>query len=554
MASTSIKRHLKNSLTERSTSLGTFLLQKEIISADQLQVALVEAQKTKKPFETVLVTLGFLTEQKVSDYLSETSGIPQINLYQTVLESACFSLIPKEMALKYRSVAVCVQKDSLHLAMADPTDILTLDALRYILPKHLEIKPFIATESSIKEAIQRLYEPFLSAYDILHTSNTESREGSETPAVQLLDSFILEAVQKGASDIHFEPEPSFVRIRYRIDGLLRQKITFHGDLWPSLAVRIKILSSMNIAETRAPQDGRFSRQVEGREVDFRVSSHPTVHGENIVIRILDKTHSLKPLDTLGFPLKIVTHIKKCLQKPEGLVIMTGPTGSGKTTTLYSLLNHISSPEVNIMTLEQPIEYELPLIRQTEIREDSGLSFAEGVRSILRQDPDIIFIGEIRDKETAQMALQAAMTGHQVYTTLHTNTALGALQRLEDLGIPLTLLGGNLICLLSQRLVRKLCAHCKTLHQDKGRVPSFEAIGCSHCEGSGYKGRLPLVELIECSETFNRLIRQKAPLKNLTEEARKTGFLSLEEAAHEMILRGDTSLEEILKVITLEKLS
>lgn len=551
MALVSIKNPLERLLPEKSSSLGPLLLQKKIISMDQLQVATLEAQKIQKSLETVLLNLGFVTEQVLSDFLSEISGISQINIHQTVLDAGCLRLIPKDMALKYKSIPVCLKKNVLHLAMVDPTDILTLDALRHFLPKHLEIKTFIATESSILEAIQRSYERSLSVQDILRTARTTLAAPSEAPTVRLLDAFILEAVRRNVSDIHFEPEPSFVRVRYRIDGLLKPEVTFHADLWPSLCVRIKILANMNIAETRAPQDGRFSFSLEGREVDFRVSSHPTIHGENIVIRILDKTYSLKPLDTLGFPLKMVTHIKKCLQKPEGLVIMTGPTGSGKTTTLYSLLSHISSPAVNIMTLEQPIEYELPFIRQTEVREDNGLTFAEGVRSILRQDPDIIFIGEIRDKETAQMALQAALTGHQVYTTLHTNTALGALQRLEDLGISLSLLGGNLICLLSQRLVRRLCTHCK-IPSDSGSF--FKAIGCVHCEGSGYKGRLPLGELVECSDTFNHLVRQKASLKRLEEEARKTGFLSFGEVAQQMLRAGDTTLEEILKVVVLEESS
>jgi len=544
-----IKKHLQNPVLERSSSLGPLLLQKKIISADQLQVAVLEAQKTKKSFETILLDLGFVAEQALSDLLSEISGISQINLHQRVVNTSCLHLIPKDVALKYKSIPLDLKKDTLHMAMVDPTDILTLDALRHFLPKNLKIKPFLITGSHFLESIQRFYDSSFSVQDILQEAKINASATSETPAVRLLDAFILEAVERNVSDIHFEPEPSFVRVRCRIDGILKPEVTFHGDLWASLCVRIKILSNMNIAETRNPQDGRFSLHLRGREVDFRVSSHPTIHGENIVIRILDKTYSLKPLNSLGFALEMTDHIKKCLQKPEGLVIVTGPTGSGKTTTLYSLLSHISSPAVNIMTLEQPIEYELPFIRQTEIREHSGLTFAEGVRSILRQDPDIIFIGEIRDKETAQMALQAAMTGHQVYTTLHTNTALGALQRLEDLGVPLNLLGGNLICLFSQRLVRKLCSHCKV----PGNTSSFfKAVGCPLCEESGYKGRLPLAELVECSDIFNHLVRQKACLKSLEEEARKTRFFSLKEAAQKALEAGDTTVEEVLKAVSFEE--
>ncbi len=547
--------------SEGTLPLGKLLVQHKIISPDQLQVAVLEEKKTKKSFQKTLLDLGFVTERVLSDFLSHLNGISQIDLRHTLLDERCLSLISKDLALKHKAIPVCLKEEVLHLAMEDPTDILALDTLRHHLPKYLEINPLFSTGSSVLETIQRSYGQSLSIQDILKEMEDVSSETLENPTVRLLNAFILEAVQRNASDIHFEPEPSFVRVRYRIDGVLKQEVAFHGDYWSALCVRLKILSNMNIAETRNPQDGRFSLYLEGRDVDFRVSSHPTIHGENMVVRILDKTYSLKPLEILGFPMEMVIHMKQCLQRPQGLIILTGPTGSGKTTTLYSLLNHISSLDVNIMTLEQPIEYELPLIRQTEIREDSGMTFAEGVRSILRQDPDIIFIGEIRDKETAQMALQAAMTGHQVYTTLHTNTTLGALQRLEDLGVPLSLLGGNLICLFSQRLVRRLCDHCKAPRNLKpwektffGNAILFKAIGCPACEDTGYRGRLPLGELVECSDAFNHLVREKSCLKMLEAEARKRGFVSLRERAIQALLSEQTTLEEILKVVTLEEIS
>jgi type II secretory ATPase GspE/PulE/Tfp pilus assembly ATPase PilB-like protein len=319
---------------------------------------------------------------------------------------------------------------------------------------------------------------------------------------------------------------------------------------------------MNIAETRTPQSGRFSRKIQEKEIDFRVSSHPTKHGESIVIRILDRKNARLSLEDIGFSLSIVSKLKKATQDTQGLFIVSGPTGSGKTTTLYSILNDLNTENRNIMTLEQPIEYEIPSIRQTEIKENSSFTFAEGIRSILRQDPDVLFVGEVRDAETAQMALRASMTGHQVYTTLHTPQALGSIQRLVDLGISPSVLAGNLRGLLSQRLVRKLCLHCRQPREmtfqeicSFKNIPArslYRSIGCSHCYHTGYKGRFPLVEFISCTDSFNQLILKKEPIPILEKEARKKGYISLQEQGIKCVLTGLTSFEEIHSVMPFER--
>ncbi len=372
----------------------------------------------------------------------------------------------------------------------------------------------------------------------------------------------MDAVKREASDIHFEPEGAFMRLRYRIDGILSQICTLHTTYWPAICVRLKVMSNMNIAESRRPQNGRMTFYVGSREIDLRVASHPTVHGENIVVRILDKNRSLLSLDELGYSEDVICQIKKALQRPEGIFIITGPTGCGKTTSLYSMLSHISTLQLNIMTLEEPVEYQLPLIRQSDVRDQGGMDFTEGVRSILRQDPDIILIGEIRDSSTAQMALRAAMTGHQVFSTLHTNDALGSLPRLIDLGLTRPMLAGNVMAVVAQRLVRKLCSLCKR----ETKMSPYEAIllglktphrlfsskGCEICRGTGYRGRLAIAEILVFDPELDELListSSRTPLKTL---AQKKGYIPMEQDARHRVLNGDTSLEEVLTAVDLRQ--
>ncbi|MDP1980943.1 MAG: GspE/PulE family protein, partial [Sulfuritalea sp.] len=356
---------------------------------------------------------------------------------------------------------------------------------------------------------------------------------------------------------------SFLRIRYRIDGILRQIRALHKSYWAAMAVRIKVISGMNIAETRAPQDGRISINISGRAVDFRVASQPTIHGENIVLRILDRQKGIVPLDKLGLDDHQLSLMKLMVARPEGIILVTGPTGSGKTTTLYSVLNHINEEGVNIMTLEDPVEYPMAMIRQTSVAESAKLDFANGIRSMMRQDPDIILVGEIRDADTAEMAFRAAMTGHQVYSTLHTNSALGAIPRLLDIGVLPDIMAGNIIGIIAQRLVRRLCPHCRKPYPAESHecrligvvsgqpAPTlYRAAGCDHCEYQGYRGRIAIMEMLRLDHDLDDLISRRATQRDIRRMAVDKGYRPLSEDGLRRVLDGTTSIEEVGRVIDL----
>jgi type II secretory ATPase GspE/PulE/Tfp pilus assembly ATPase PilB-like protein len=380
--------------------------------------------------------------------------------------------------------------------------------------------------------------------------------------VRLVDALLNDAVKRSASDIHFEPEQGFLRIRYRIDGVLRQIRSLHKNYWAAMVVRLKVMSGMNIAETRAPQDGRISLMLSGHQVDFRVSSQPTTHGENIVLRILDRDKGIVPLEELGLHAEDLKTLKLMLARPEGIILVTGPTGSGKTTTLYSILNYVNTEGINIMTLEDPVEYPMAMIRQTSVNEVVKLDFASGIRSMMRQDPDVILVGEIRDQETAEMAFRAAMTGHQVYSTLHTNSSIGAVPRLTDLGVLPDIMAGNIIGVIAQRLVRKLCAQCKTPYTpDPGMRrlldmtaddtrPVYQPVGCTRCDNIGYKGRVAIMELFKLDAEIDELIARRATGREIRSSANAKGFRSLADDAISRVMMGQTSLEEISRVVDL----
>ncbi|MCZ6666808.1 MAG: GspE/PulE family protein, partial [Gammaproteobacteria bacterium] len=367
-----------------------------------------------------------------------------------------------------------------------------------------------------------------------------------------------------ASDIHFEPEEGFLRFRYRIDGVLRQIRSLHKNYWSAIAVRLKVMSGMDIAETRGPQDGRITLTLSGRQIDFRVSTLPTVHGENIVLRILDRQKGIVPIEALGLDEEVLATLKLMVARPEGLLLVTGPTGSGKTTTLYSLLNHLNTEAVNIMTLEDPVEYPMGMIRQTSINETVRLDFAGGVRSMLRQDPDIILVGEIRDEDTAAMAFRAAMTGHQVFSTLHTNSSLGAIPRLADMGIKSGIMAGNLIGILAQRLMRVLKEECKEAYEPSaverrilGIDPAYRGHPIyrvveeyRHAPHQGYEGRMALMELLRFDRELDELIAQNATFREMTEAARRKGFQTLADVAIKRVIEGVTSLDEVSRVVDL----
>ena len=451
--------------------IGQILITQGIISEDQLRIALLEQMRSNQPVGKLLVSLGFVSEATLRDALGESLGQLSVDLSHAIIDSAALRLVPRELAKRHCILPLDYDADQqkLTIATADPNDIVALDRLRALVTHDLRIEALLSGEQEISRAIDQYYGHELSIDGILHEIETgeidyrslaASMDEYSQPVVRLVDALLTDAVKREASDIHFEPEASFLRIRYRVDGILRQIRALHKSYWAAMAVRLKVMSGMNIAETRAPQDGRISLNISGRAVDFRVAAQPTIHGENIVLRILDRQKGIVPLDKLGLDDHQYEQIQLMIARPEGIILVTGPTGSGKTTTLYSVLNHINEEGVNIMTLEDPVEYPMAMIRQTSIAESAKLDFANGIRSMMRQDPDVILVGEVRDAETAEMAFRAAMTGHQVYSTLHTNSAIGAIPRLLDIGILPDIMAGNIIGIVAQRLVRKLCPHCR----------------------------------------------------------------------------------------------
>jgi type IV pilus assembly protein PilB len=559
-----------------SIPIGQELLSRGLISKDQLETALKEQQRqsesreNRKLLGAILVDMGFITDSALGEVLTESSGIKSFSLKKAVLDPKLIKQIPREVALRYKAVPVMVEDGIVRIAIADVYNILAIDQISRYFPSHFKIIPVYSSEADLLEVIDQYYGYETSIGGILreietgisekHKEVSGEQEGYVNPTVRLVDAILIDAIKRDASDIHFEPEGAFLRLRYRIDGKLIQIRSFHKDYWPAIAVRIKIMANMNIAETRLPQDGRTSYYVLGRDIDFRVATHPTIFGENIVMRILDKHKALVSMDKLGFSESNERLLKRLLRRPEGIIIVTGPTGSGKTTTLYSILHHINSVDINIMTLENPVEYQLTMLRQSDIKEDKGMDFVAGIRSILRQDPDVIFIGEIRDEATANMAMRAAMTGHKVFSTLHTNDALGAIPRLIDIGIPPYLLAGSLICVMAQRLVRRLCTHCRQeviANADELRilglpagqeVKIFHPKGCQKCFGLGYKGRIAVHEILPVDKGVDELISTGASRKTMLEHLLGKGFISMAQDGVEKVLQGITDIEELIRTV------
>ena len=560
--------------TGRKKRLGEELIAKGLVTADQLEIALTEQKKSGRLVGEILVGLGFVSESIMRDVLGKVLGVGSVDLGKVVPDTEALSLIPKELAEKHSIVPVSydVREQQLKIAMKNASDLLLLDRVHAVVGRKIEILPLVAGEGEIKKAIDQFYGYELSVDGILNEIETgeidyRSLDAIDVeysqPLVRLVDAILADAVKREASDIHFEPEDGFLRLRYRIDGVLRQIRSLHKDYWSAIVVRLKVMSNMNIAETRIPQDGRLSLQVQGHRVDFRVSAQPTTHGENIVLRILDRAKGIVPLDSLGVHDDTLDTLKLMMARPEGIILVTGPTGSGKTTTLYSMLNYVRSEQVNIMTLEDPVEYPMDMIRQTSINEVARMDFANGIRSMMRQDPDIILVGEIRDEDTADMAFRAAMTGHQVLSTLHTNSAIGAIPRLLDIGVLPDIMTGNIIGIISQRLVRLLCNNCKKaieaseperkllgVEYVNESLVIHEAQGCPKCDNTGYKGRVAIVEALRIDNNLDELIAKRATLGELKANAKSTGYKTLADDAIRRVLEGYTSLQEVSRVIDL----
>lgn len=557
----------------RKLRLGELMVQQGLISQDQLRIALIEQEQNSIPLGRQLVRLGFVSESMVRDLVAHTIGQESIDLTTVVADGDALKMVPEDFSRRYHLLPVAYEDatKTMIVAMADMFNVVALDQLRAMLGGQIQLKPVLAAEAQLEEYIDQFYDYELSVDGILREIETGeidyqslATDGDEytQPVVRLVGALLMDAVKKGASDIHFEPESAFLRIRYRIDGVLQQVRSLHKTYWPGIAVRLKVVSGMDIAETRSAQDGRLNMNLCGRPIDFRVSTHPTIHGENIVLRVLDREKSIIPLERMGLRTSTLEALRLMMTRPEGILVVTGPTGSGKTTTLYSLLSHQNTEEVNIMTLEDPVEYPVSLMRQTSVSEVNKVDFANGIRSIMRQDPDIILVGEIRDEDTATMAFRAAMTGHQVFTTLHTNSALGAFPRLTDIGISPDIMAGNIIGVVAQRLVRVLCPHCKesVKPNDAERkilaikrteaVQIFKAKGCKKCNQTGYRGRMAIIELLRIGAEMDALIARRAHLDELRKLAIDQGFTTLADDGVRRILEGYTSVEEVMRVIDL----
>jgi type IV pilus assembly protein PilB len=563
---------------KKFSPLGQKLINKGLISQDQLETALKEQRSQEiesgtgkqKMIGEILIKMGFVTESALSEVLTKDSGVKIFDIKKAVLDPKLIRQVPKEVSIRYKAVPVALEGDVVKVVISDIYNILAIDQIHKYFPSASKIIPVYGTEPDILEIIDQYHGYETSIEGILkeiETGTVDKKnqisgevEGYINPTVRLVDAIVIDAIKKGASDIHFEPEDTFLRVRYRIDGKMIQIRSFHKEYWPAVVVRLKIMSNMNIAETRYPQDGRTSYYVLGRDIDFRVATHPTIFGENIVMRILDKHKALLPLESLGFSTHNEHLILKLLRKPEGIIIVTGPTGSGKTTTLYSMLNYINSVDINIMTLENPVEYQLPMLRQSDVKEDKGMDFVSGIKSLMRQDPDVIFVGEIRDEDTASMAMRAAMTGHKVFSTLHTNDAFGAIPRLIDIGVPSHLLAGTLTCVISQRLLRKLCVKCKTektANEEELKILGIDSgvetiipvrNGCDECSGSGYKGRFAAHEIFPLDKGMDDLISNGATRKIMITYAMEKGFIPILQDGIDRVIDGITDVDEIIRVL------
>ena len=553
--------------------IGSKLLDKKVISEDQLNIAIKERERLggNKSLGIILVDMGFVSEGALGEILNDSVGIKKFDIKSSYIDPKLVKKIPKDFAVQNKLMPVSYNSESIVLAMVDVFDIIAIDQVRRFFPPNFRIDPVFVPETDIMHAIDQYFDYEMSIEGILkeiesggtskNTNESELRGDYKSPMVRLVDVILNDAVHHGASDLHFEPEAQFLRIRYRIDGKMVQIRSVHKDYWSAIAVRIKIMSNMNIAENRKPQDGRIETEILGRKIDFRVSTQPTINGENIVMRILDEKQSIMTLEKLGFSENSNNVLKKIVQRPEGVIILTGPTGSGKTTTLYTVLNYINSIDKNIMTLEDPVEYRIPLIRQSNIRHDIGMDFATGIKAILRQDPDVILVGEIRDKDTAITAIQAAMTGHQVYSSLHTNDALSAIPRLMNIGVPTYLLSGALIGIIAQRLARKLCVHCKkeqpiTDFEKKLLGPKYanvtqlyQAVGCDKCS-HGYKGRMAISEILPFDRELDEMIVASAGRKEMLKYALSTGFVPIVEDGLQKVVAGYIDLKELIRVVDL----
>lgn len=596
-----------------AAKLGQILINSNIISEEQLKQALNLQKKEGGRLGTNLIKLGFITEEKLVTFLSKQYGVPSINLSDHKIDPSLIKLVPYEIAKKYLIIPIARVGATLTIAMADPSNVFAIDDVKFMTGYNVEV--VVSSESSIINAINTYYSKggdsltapkhdshiiqakdyTLSEEEIEGPSTitideaptvdveefekivgsaldtidvVEEREESEVikeveaPIVKLVNGIFINAIKAGASDIHIEPYENSLRVRYRVDGVMHTTMSLPTKIKNALTSRIKIMSKLDIAERRLPQDGRIKLKLgRNREIDFRVSTLPTLFGEKTVLRILDKSNLQIDLTKLGFEKKQLDDFMDAIEKPYGMVLVTGPTGSGKTTTLYSALNHLNKPGINIMTAEDPVEYNFMGINQVQVREEIGLTFASALRSFLRQDPDIIMVGEIRDFETAEIAVKAALTGHLVLSTLHTNDAPSTVSRLLNMGIEPFLVSSSVILILAQRLSRKICSQCKEeeklsphalikvgfSEEEANSIKCYRGKGCSACNNTGYKGRIALYEVMPISDEIRELILEGASANEIKKTAIRLGMKTLRMSGLTKVKEGITSIEEVLRV-------
>jgi len=546
------------------------LIEKKLISDEQLKKARAEAHKTGMSLEQALEKLGFITREAIAQALAEDIGIPFMDLSDYLVDSQVLKLIPEAIAKKYKVAPLFKIGDSLTVAMVDPQNIVVLDQIRKV-SKIENIAPVLVLEEGIDKVLDSYYGVSGVVDELIDTIDQQQiridekldlgEVAEEAPVIKLVNIMLVKAAKERASDIHVEPEENLTRIRNRIDGVLNEAYTLPSNLHKSIVSRIKLLAGMDIAESRKPQDGRIKIKLESKSLDIRVSTFPTVHGENVVMRLLDKASVIFGLEELGLSKDDLKAFNNIIHRPNGIFLVTGPTGSGKTTTLYAALTTINSIEKNIITIEDPVEYELPLIRQTQVNPKAGITFANGLRAILRQDPDIVMVGEIRDKETADVAIRAALTVHLVFSTLHTNDAPSALTRLIDMGVEPFLISSSVVGILAQRLVRVNCQKCKEKYKPQEVVLKnlglsdkddfYIGKGCKACKQSGFKGRIGIFELLVLSEDIRKMINEKQSADQIRQKAIALGMHALHQDGIEKIEKGLVSPDEVVKVTKVE---
>ena len=568
----------------RSKSFGEriadVLIEEGLLLPNQLEEAVALQKSEGGRLLKILTDKNFVTEQDMAFSMGRCLNTPPVNLSKIRIPEDVMSLVPRDMAQANKLVPIARLNGKLFVAMADPTNVLAVDDVKRRV--QLEVVPMIATERAVLDALSGVHTGGANMSKVLRQVAEEAAQSAENvevqaakredidldrlasdsedaPVIKIVNLILAQAVKEKASDIHIEPFQNSLKLRYRVDGELIQAESPPKALQLAITSRIKILAGLNIAERRVPQDGRFRIRVMGKEVDLRISILPTAHGEKIVIRILDKSSLTASIDQMGMDSATLERFRKAIDAPHGMILVTGPTGSGKTTTLYSVLHELNSPNYNIVTVEDPIEYEVVGINQVAVRADIGLDFASALRSILRQDPDIVMVGEIRDNETADIAVKAALTGHQVLSTLHTNDAAGAITRLDDMGIEPFLISSSILMSCAQRLVRRVCTNCREefvpeadMFNKLGMKPDpsavfFHGTGCDRCKGRGYLGRLALIEALPVSEAIRRLVVKRASSAVIKNQAVSEGMKTLRMVGVEKAMEGVTTLEEVWRV-------